>query len=522
MFKVRIPSQETYKIHTRPVIFQSLATVLEYFQIHQKHKIFFNGEAEVSKLIGGFYNSKSRDDVDTDVGYDDKIFIELEEDEAGFNDELDSEQMGGQTTPLMWEDPLTKSSIRPVFSGRRYRITINKFFKDRVTAKTFRNGIRSALLNAHVNTLFDADVHYPIPASVLLCYQDVYKRLVNAGKVVDDNGHNFLTWFRSCSQVPTDIISNIAGQNDCLVFLQPSVENGIDYDQVNLAQVVKGQYIGQFEVSWTYSFHWNEHVKWEIEYPIQVYQQVMKEEWLPDVPVQNVYEPAPRRFMESSFGRAIFGNNKPIAPFYHVLPRQDNWRSPVISWLNPQLQILVSMEDVDEQVVINIKDIHGFTWDDRFLFYIMKYHNKVTTRHRNPMSFKLFSDNTEVLEGQYELRSNGDLVLLRKPTMGAIYRLVFSIDYALRLYDDDCIHDLITDPDYGKWIIGVIFPFYPLPPDWGSGGLPDWWDVNNDIEVGDGEEIDRFFNMMAGSIIIAKREGQPTNGANHNWGNSGY
>ena len=303
MFTVKLPSSETYRISVRPSVFKSLAQELCYFNLHQKNQIFFNGEAEVSKLIGGEYNGRRGSDLSIDVGYNDKIFVEFESEPSGFNDELDS--MRGVTTPLLWQDPLTGSSIRPIFEGKRYTITINKFFKDRVTAESFRRRIRSAILGEHLNTLFDLDTHFPIPMEILACYQEIYNRLVNA-KAVDTTDSNFIKWFRQNSLVPTDYISNLIGNNDCLVFKQQMADNGIDHGDVQIAKVNKGRYIGQYEVSWSYSYHWNEHTEWELTYPIQVYQQPMNVEWMPDDFDNNKRSYPTRRFLESKLASMVF------------------------------------------------------------------------------------------------------------------------------------------------------------------------------------------------------------------------
>lgn len=507
MFNVHVPAAETYKIHMRPAIYQSLATILDYFNINQKHKIYFNGEAEVSKLIGGLFDSRRGDDTKTDMGYDDKIFIEVDVDYSGYNDELDSESRGTGTVPPMWYDPMTKSKIRTVYTNRKIEVTINKFFKDRTTAQTFHRNIRSGLLSSQIPSTFEVETHYPIPMSILHCYQDIYDRLVAGGAV--DGSENFLTWFRKNSLTKTDIISNLVGNNDCLVFLQPKVDNGIEYGPVNFAKVNTGRYIGQFEVSWNYSFYWNEHTKWGVEYPIQVYQSPMPEEWIPTVRDVQRSEPVPRRFLESRLGMAIFGKGVPINPFYNVLPEVDNWRPPAVGWLAPQLQVLVSMEATDgEQVILNINNIVGFTWNEKFIHYILKYHDKVTTHHKSPLNFRVYSDDVPILDYQIKLRPNGDLVLTRPATLKNIHRVVFSIDYALRQWDEGCVDDLLEDPEYGKWIFDTLYPAYEVPSDWGENGMIDWIDSHNDIEVGDGPEIDFFNTYMMGSVIIAKREGQ--------------
>lgn len=503
MFKVDVPASEVYRISTRPAILKSLATIIEYFNIPKNHKVYFNGEAEVSKLLGGLYNSKRGDDKNTDLGYDDKIFVELDDDYSGYNDELDSESKSTPTTPHMWYDPITNAMIRPVYQNRKYTITINKYFKDRLTAKTFHNKIRSGSLSSHQNNMFDMNTHYPIPWRILECFQSIYKKQLTAGIYTEGPDVNFIKWFRYFATVPTDIISNLIGNNDTLVFNQQVANTGIEFGEVNFAKVSKGAFIGKYEVSWTYSFYWNEHVKWEVQYPIQVYQQPMEQDWIPEVFEQNKMDLPSNRFMESKLAALIFGDKLIDTVGYVALPVQDNWRPPNVNWLSPQLQVLLTVTNDPEQVLLNITSLNGFNWEPNFLKWILKYYNKVTTRHRSPLNFKVYSDNTEVAEEQLTLRENGDLVLLRPPSLSNIYRIVFSLDYALRLYSDDCINDIVTDTEWGRWIIEQLFPSYNIPPYFGENGTLDWWDVHNSIEVGDGDEVEFFERGTMGSVIFA-------------------
>ena len=283
-------------------------------------------------------------------------------------------------------------------------------------------------------------------------------------------------------------------------------ENGSDHGDSQIAKVNKGRYIGQYEVSWSYSYHWNEHTEWELTYPIQVYQQPMNVEWMPDDFDNNKRSYPTRRFLESKLASMVFDYLQDNVNKYVCLPSQDNWRPPTTNWISPQLQVLINLEDVQtEQVLLNITQIQGFEWNPTFLYLILKYHKKVTKRHSSPLNFKLYSNNVEVLESNIELRENGDLVLLRPGTLKNIYRLTFNFDTAIRLYDDDCINDLLNDIEYGKTIIDTLFPQYPFPADWGSGGKNDWWSIYDNVDVGDGELIEEFSSYMMGLGIIAYR-----------------
>lgn len=504
MLKVKIPSFETYKTGLRPAVLTSLKQLLEYYDIDLNQQIFFNGEAEVSKLLGGEYNDKRGGDLGTDVGYDNKIFVELERELAGYNDELDG-NTNDDTVPSVWLDPITGSKITPKYSTRIFRVTVNKFMKDRVTAERYYANIRSKTLGTHLNSLFSVDTHYPITYPMMNCYKEIYDRLYKADQLPKDK--NFIDWMIDCSTVPSGIIRNLIGNNPVFVFKQCISEVGINVENPNLALVNKGAYIGKFEVSFQYWFYWSEQVEWIMHYPIQVFQQPMPTEYIPEVFEENTAPYATRRFFESAAAQKVFDYAKNIAPFYHVLPKVDNWRPEPAYWISPQLQVITNVEDVEEQVLLNIKEIHGFDWNPLLLDYILKYHKKVTIRHSNPMQFKVYSDDVEVLNTQIKLHENGDLVLLRRPRMGSIYRITFNFDYALRLYDDECVEDLLNNNDWASWIIKVLFPSYELPYDFGEGGMEDWWKVSNGINVGDGDEKGPHFPYgMLGFVIIAHNQ----------------
>lgn len=501
MFNVKIPSFENYKTEIRPAVLTSLKYVFDYLSLNKNQQILFNGEAEVSKLIGGEYDNKRGDDIKTDLGYANKVFAELEIEEAGFNDGLDA-YSPGVTAPPFWQEPITGSTITPRFTTRLCNITVYKYFKDRVSANSFLNRLRSVILGAQEGCLFSVNTHYPIGMDVLECYNEIYTRLKAHGKV--DETINFIDWMGSQSLVPWGIVRNLIGNNPNFVFKQNATEIGINYDTPMGATVNKGRYIGMYEVSFKYSFYWAEQTEWLLQYPIQVYQSPIPTKFMPNPFSEFSKEHHGRRFLESGGTDKIYQYYK--GPLYHTFPSQDNWRPPFVKWHNHQLQVLVNLEDVESQTVLNIKEINGFTWDETFLKYILKYHHRVLIPHKSPLQIKIYSGNTEVLQSQLTLSEEGDLVLTRSPTMENIYRFVFTLDFSLRLYDEDCVSDMLNDLEYGRWILSILFPQWGIDINWGENGYTDWLDLHNGIIVYDGDEIGREPIGMMGSFIIAKNE----------------
>lgn len=506
MLSVRIPSYETYRIATRPAILASLDKMLDYFDINVNQQVFFNDEAEVSLMLGGLGTDKRGSDTTTDFGYGNKLFIELESTESGYNDGLDA-YSGNGSNPAFWYEPLTQSKIIPKFNTRKFDITVNAFFKDRVTAQRYLTNIKSKTFSPHQNTLFDVDTHFPTTYPQLECFKNIYDRLLLAGKV--DVGKGFIDWMIDHSVVPSGILRNAAFNAPVFVFKQKLVDIGVIMENPNMAMVNQGAYTGKFEVSFKYSFYWSEHVEWIMEYPIQIYQQPMPEDYLPTVFENNKEDFAKRRFFECAASYLVWDYEKNFEPFYQVFPTLDNWRPNPTAWVSPQLQVLINVENIENQILLNMKEINGFTWNKKVIDYIIKFRSKVTLRHHNPLNIKVYStlgmESEEVLETQIELLENGDLVLTRLPRMENIYRVVFSFDYAVHLYTDDCVSDILSDLEWGRWIIGVLFPNKPLPDNWGDNGYSDWIDFYNDTNAGGNDKIEFYMTYgLLYSLIVAK------------------
>lgn len=526
MLTVRLPTLETYMNEVRPSVLKSLSQVLDYMGLKDDSAVYFNGEAEVSKLIGGTYEAKNGDNRTTDIGFQKRIFVEFEESESGYNDGLDNTGLEHATAPV-WRDPITGSSMRQLFQNRLFNITINKYFNDKVSAENFVNTIRSKLLAPQVNSLFNTKVHFAINDPMVTCFKHVFDRLMIAGSLAPET--KFLDWFTGNCTTEYSFISNHAGNQTHFVFMKEICENGINYQIPDFTKVTKGAYIGKYIASFSYNFHWAKQIEWELKYPIMINQQLMEESFIPDVFDDHKQDFVKTRFMESQVAQKLFGRYDRMDPFYFVFPTQDNWRPKNIDWMSPQLQILLVVEDVQSQPLLNICNINDFNWNPDIIKFILKYHDKVLYRHKSPFQIKVFSDDTEVLDYQLFLDVDGTLTLKRPPTMSSIYRFIFYFDFALHLYDEDCVNDIMKDKEYGNLIIDTLFPGYVRPefrPDYdggdgsggsGGGGKPgdyewgnnqptDWWDLIDNVLPGDGEPVYPFPTGMMSARLIAYNE----------------
>ena len=520
MFRVRLQAFETYRNATRPFILRSLQCVQDNFNLRSDIKTFFKGETGSVRLTGTDLSNQTRTDQYTDLGFDDRQFIEVEIDDAEANSELDSSHRHIVNKPV-WRDDITGTMIVPNYVTKKITVTVNRYSNDRVTAERARNRISSMLKEPRIG-VFSVSLHYPINYGIMEGMETIYNRLVNAN-VIDGESINPLEWFKSNCKVPHDVISNMIGNNACFVFKRSVDAIRLRYDGVDIAKsITKGRYYGQYLMSFQYSFYYAELVEWELHYPIMVYQQTTEPDWIPKDKQEYMNDFPSEMFFEALVGKNNGQYHYWSSPGMFVFPSVDYFRLPYNNVLDQKLQRLATLEDIDEQVVLNIFTFGGEEkfWNSKFKYYIQTHADKVTKRHYSPIYITLWSDDIQVLDDQIELKENGDLILKRKPTMSATYRIVLFFDYDVDGYTFEVIDELTSceTEDMGRWLLGVLFPWLPLPGDPSYTGVTKigncpWLDWDKDVKEkipstpDDGQGEDKGPPIYASEgYIIAKDE----------------
>lgn len=506
MFKERIPSVETEYNTTRPLVFASLRKMLEYFgNDFKNHKVLYNGNNDISDLIGSFSTDRELGDRETDTGYNERLYVEVDYDDSEYNSAFD-ESNQNPTTPLIWYEPLTGSGIRAIYRNKMVNVTVNKYFPDRSEAMRFRERMNIWLRHRTLQ-VFSCNTHFPVSTNMLYLYKTIYDRLVNAGSI--DKVDNWLDWFTSNSKLPIRYISNRVGNNTLMVFCMNIKDKTLRMGQGGVKEVVGGAYRGQYIASFSYSFEYAEHVNYELTYPIMVYQQPTDPIWIP-APYQEETElQVYNTFLENKLAHFTRPRYSSEAQNLYVDPPHDNWRPPYTGYLSALSITTQYLEDKENQLVDNLFNNEYLIWDPRTKEYLLKYHSKLNKRHKNPFFVALYSNDILVSPEDYTIDERGDIYLIRKPNMRNIHRIVLYIDYALGLYDEDCISDLENNPDDAKWIICKMFPYLRICPYCKDDDFI-WEDVIDVIDIpGTGNNSIRFPNwMISSSIVVHNRETQ--------------
>ncbi len=451
-----IQSGEMYRNATRPAILASIREVLKFYGLSDAFdQVLFNGEAEVVRQVGTSFDSRLRDDKQTEMANRRKLFIVAEVSQSEFNSGYGNTGLG-ITNPPVWHSALGNVTMLPCYEGREISIEGTSYFRTRNDAVMFINRIQRTQARQLAQFTFDAQIHYPVNIQIINFLLKIHELLTKAGKTQDD----FSTWYFKCALAPMDVLTNQANKNPLVVLNRKICDTNIIFDPPRLELSRRGDRVGQHMVTFRYRYYWQDMVEWQLNYPMMVQQQPIPEEFVPKI--QESFEKgfiknAPIEYQQMNL---IDHRRTASAPYYKRYPAYDPWYPPKESWLDTQLTVLTALDNVQQQVMFNLKELPEWEWVKPIYEHMIKYRAYLFDRHEDIIHIKVYSDDLQVRFDQIRLEENGDVVFLRPPTMSAHYRFVLYVDLDLRNLSGDAIDRIVSDPDLQKHFLPTIFPWH--------------------------------------------------------------
>lgn len=482
MLKQYITAAETERNATRPAIYDSLRQTLKFYGLDSTANIFFNGDNEISKLVGSNIDDKLRTDLYTDGVFRNKLYIVAEVEPNNFNSGYSSSRRSMVEMPV-WSDSKLKLRLIPVFEGRHVNVEVNAHFNSRQGAQNFVNKINYAQSNQVVDFNFSANIHLPVNAGILGLFSNIHELLrknVPTTPTLND-------WFASGAKSPFTTIMNAAGNNQTLVVPMQLNNIGIQFAEPRIQMARKAQLTGSYEVVLTYHFYYQEFIGWDLEYPLNIYQDEIDEQYIPATQPKFKEELGSHTGIELAQGRIIDQSSRQVQnPYYLKLPDHDPWAYQAPDFTAPIVQARLTVEDEEKQILCNVFDIPDFNWNPAVKKYILRRGRKVFDINDSPFLIEVYSGDIRVLPKQLEMDGLGNITLIRKPTMENTHRVVVALNRGIRSYTDDFWDDLIKHPE--DWnIIPPIFPWWP----WDKWPEDEWikhkCEIINGIDLGYGK-----------------------------------
>lgn len=466
-FSTFVDAMEIYRSFTQPTIYDSISAVLKHFDLQGSMNIYYRGESEITKLVGANFGDNPADSLYTNGTFRNKVYVDATVNPSPFNVGYHN-QGRMRTEAYFWLDELTKFGISPVFEGRQVVVEMMTHFTSRQKAQEFVNRMNNVRSRDLTMFTFSPTAHLPVNDGIIGLIKNIHDLLVK-NQLRTDSVMDYIT---AMQKQPFTIMSNLVGAHKTLAFPIMVRDVVIEFEDAEIRQAQKAEIFGQYEVNLTYTFFHNEFTGWNIDYPLNIHQDRIDDQWIPNkggrYDTSNPYVTNANPEYQAG---AIFTDNdrSTQAPFYLSLPAYDSWESPNYFKLMPVIKVQLSVEPTTgEQLLCNIFDIPRFVWNDCAKNYIIRRKEQAFKLHFTPFVFEVYADDLQVLPSQCRLDELGNVYITRSATNERMHHLLISYDLDAFNYDNSVWDDIRNNPTSGC-VIRNLFPWFPwdtLPPDW--------------------------------------------------------
>lgn len=481
LLRTFVPSQETYANYTRPLTYEAIKRVLSFYGLNDGTQVFYNGEAEITKLVGSNSTDQTRTDLYTDGVFRGKIYAVVQHQRSTFNTDYGNSRRDLTEQPI-WLDLEHGIRVSPEYEGRLCRVELNAHFPSRIKAQTFVNQIEMLRAQQMTDFNFNAVVHKVFNEGVLGLIEHVHAIKQHWE---GDNCPELTEWFKSNAKVSMTTISNKAGNNQVLAVPYRMRNMGIQLEGSAIQLAQKSNIFGKYEVSVPFYFHFQEFMGWRVEYPLNVYQTEIDDEFIPTRD-EGFKEFSIRNNVELTLANSIWTDSrKGLPPYYHVFPDHDPWRVPFYKWEMPVLQARISLPaDPDNRLLCNMFEIPDFEWNEVLSRWALRNREKIFSDTNSPLVIRVWSGDTMVRPNQLSMDAGGNILINREPTLKNTHRLVISVNYGVRDWKEEFWEDL----DQNQEDLPVLDMFYPFT-NWKQYTTPPAYPVQTNLVVNQAPKI---------------------------------
>lgn len=465
LLKTTMMSEEDYRTFSRPAVYDSLRRMLKFYGLESTAQIYYNGRNEIAKLIGSDIGEGARSDLYTDGTFRNKLFVVAEFEDSPFNSGYSNQRREMTERPVWMHSDPKPMMMYPSFAGRVINVSVIAHFNSMKSADQFRRRVNRAQAAQVVDFNFSATVHLVVNNSIIAMMENVHRLFVKNDPTTPAD---FGEWFSKYRTVPFMRVTDSAGNNPRLVVPMRLDNIGISFKEPTVKQTRNADMYGKYEVELSYMFHFQEFVGWELEYPLNVYQDEIDQIWIPRPDEGFTQKFNVRTNPEMSMGKALTDTRKFQAPYYLKLPIHDPWKLPHGDWIQPVLQVRLFVKDVPSQELGSVFEIPGFKWNERVKAYILRRRDTIFQQFKSPFLVTVWSEDLQVAPERLTMDENGVVTLSGDVNMKNKYRMVVCIDHAVRDYYESFWDDLQDNPD-DEAILPTLFGGFDwenLPKPW--------------------------------------------------------
>lgn len=454
MPSVMLEVPETYDSITRPITTEVVRDLIERLALPNNTGILYQGNAEVSAQRGSIL-ARKRDDVT--FPFTGRVKVDLTENYLENNTLTTTTR--SLDNPPVFHDSHLGVSIRPIYTRTESVVSFSYRAPDANTAMRWRDHLRRKSSEGMQALLHELNYHYSVPEPFLELLHEIYQKreaVMGFGDSYNDYLLNHFT--KRLTTLANMDASRVLG---AIAEKQIEVQGWLDFpDQPD--QPDKSREGETWDVSFTYTFHYDKVTAMVIHYPIVVHNQLIDERFIDLSKVPTPYDASKR--LTSRSGGALDGfrltqhdlTRKGVAAV--TIPPYDDWAPVGVGHRTLDvITTLIGVDFDDPTLIVDLKDLGEASFEQDVIDFLKAGHNLLNVYLGLPFLVTFFRGDSMVSPDDYYV--DADLVVRSYEPLNPrdVHHMRFSVLYDLRNLSIIGRQLILQHPSVARKVVDLIY-----------------------------------------------------------------
>lgn len=431
---------ETYASISRPVAYDIVKQLLSKMAVDHPIPIYFPGaNGKIST-----WNSNAIQSQDA-ANFNSKEHVRVQVKEDYNEDDLLTMHTRQEYNPVIFSDPTTHTTLRPIYS--RTKVTVNLQYKsrDRFQAESFRDHWRRKIAENREYMTFTAKYTYPIPQGMVDAIHLIYLTRLNRLKEFD-TFERYLEWY---STEAITLLTNTAGKGDTVAVEETQTMIYGHFTDVAPPEADKDDKGSVWTVSFDFEYTYDKVISVDLKYPILVQNHLVPHPLHPE-PMFDLNTLNSKLMVTRDWQFYIqryLGYLNNVGGAYLRIPEFDDWKNDIkYQDYTPILSVMITVDEENPKEIFNLTDMGEYKLIPVMKDSFQKHHLYLNLPYETVFLIQLYKDDHVLppeelyIDSELNIRSKYDL------DPGSMYHIVISCLDQIRLLSKEAEKRFFKDP----------------------------------------------------------------------------
>lgn len=444
---------ETYVNITRPITTEVIKDLINRLELPNNTKVTFTGNAEVAAQRG---STLAHANEDVSFPYDGKVTVKQLETPLEGHSLITATR--GHENPAIFLDRSLGVSIHPIYTRTENSITFTYRAPDQVTIEKWRYHLRRKSSEGMKELLHEIHYHYSPPEPFLTLLREIYE--LREG--VEGYGDTFNEYLLQHFTPRLTTLSNLSGSQQLGAITEKQIEilGWFDFTE-EPSQPDKSRDGDAWEMSFTYTFHYDKVTSMVMFYPIVVHNQLLDEKFIDTRRTYSAHMPKKRLMTQS--GKAMDGfrhsnhqlTRKGIESV--KVPYYDDWSPSGVRLRTMDMFTSLIGVDYDEpRLIVDLLDLGETQLSDDVVTFLKEGRHLLQHYLGLPFLVSFYRGDQMVSASQIEI-DEALVVRHTDPLYGRdVHHLKFSVFYDLKNLSVPGKELILNHPSVARKVIDLV------------------------------------------------------------------